>query len=467
LSVTGTEIVEEYEVPSCGLAPITSNCDVQDSQSQYNVLDLSGNDITWYAVDCDDNAFIWFDPATPGTFNYIGSFPSTEFPQGATFVEDVEWVCDDIGRIWTVDEKTGDTTYIGDTGTGKLTGLAYHEKSKIMYGCSTSEFYEINMSDGKATLIGTLGCGGLMISIDCDANGVMYGYDVAFDNSYLYSINLDNGRAFRIGKTGVSMNYGQDMSYDLDNKIMYACIINYDLLSVELCSVNLETGEFIYMADLDNGHQTSCFAIPYNISLPPYAPSTPSGPTEGVVDVEYTFCTSTTDPEGEQVYYMWDWGDGTPSEWTYPYDSGATACASHAWTEIGHYNITVKAKDVRDEESECSDPLTIHIVNTAILEIGNITGNLFKVSAAIRNIGGVDATNVSWSVTLDGGIILLGKETSGNILSLSAGGEKTISSDSIFGFGNTIITVTAECDEGSSDTKTRDAFVLLFFILQI
>jgi len=207
------------------------------------------------------------------------------------------------------------------------------------------------------------------------------------------------------------------------------------------------------------------FELTGSPSPPPEKPQRPDGPTEGFIGIEYTFSTSTTDPEGEQVFYLWDWDDGTPGEWTGPYDSGVTVYASHIWTETGEYDITVKAKDPNGEESEWSDSKTIYIVDTAILEIGNITGSLFSVSAVIRNIGGADATMVNWSFSLDGGIILLGKETTGFILSLPAGDEKSISSSLIFGFGKTVITATAECAEGSSDTKTRDAFVFLPFIL--
>ncbi|GAG90714.1 unnamed protein product [marine sediment metagenome] len=124
----------------------------------------------------------------------------------------------------------------------------------------------------------------------------------------------------------------------------------------------------------------------------------------------------------------------------------------------------MKAKDVNNVKSDWSYPKIIYIVDMPIFEIGNITGNLFKVSTVIRNIGGVDATKVNWSITLDGGIILLGKETTGNILSLPAGDEKTINSSVIFGFGKTVITATAECAGGLSGTKTRDASVFLFFI---
>ena len=198
-------------------------------------------------------------------------------------------------------------------------------------------------------------------------------------------------------------------------------------------------------------------------SMPPEKPQRPEGPTEGIVGVAYTFSTSTTDPETEQVSYNWNWGDGTSSEWLGPFDSGVTVFASHAWSEVKTYNIKVKAKDPYGGESDWSDPKTIHIVDTAILEIGNISGGLFKVSAVIKNTGGVAATGVNWSITLTGGFILSGKKTSGRILNLPAGEETTISCGSILGFGKTTITATAEIAE-SSDTKEQEAFVLLFFI---
>ena len=198
-------------------------------------------------------------------------------------------------------------------------------------------------------------------------------------------------------------------------------------------------------------------------SKPPEKPETPDGPTEGIVGVEYMFFTSTTDPEGEQVLYWWDWGDGTPGEWTDPSDSGVMVHASHIWNASGDYEVRVKAKDLYDKKSEWSDPLMIHIVGGPILEIGNKTG-LFKVSTVIRNIGDVNATRVDWSITLVGGIILRGKETTGSILCIPAGDEAKISSSLIFGFGKTVVTVTAKCAEGSSDTNTRNASVLFCFI---
>jgi len=99
------------------------------------------------------------------------------------------------------------------------------------------------------------------------------------------------------------------------------------------------------------------------------------------------------------------------------------------------------------------------------LEI-EITGG-FGASAVITNVGAGDATEVDWSITLDGGLIILGKETTGTIASIPAGESVTISSSLILGIGKSDITVAAECAEGASAEETVTATVLLFLILGI
>jgi len=91
----------------------------------------------------------------------------------------------------------------------------------------------------------------------------------------------------------------------------------------------------------------------------PNKPSKPSGNIKGTMNVEYTYTTNTTDPDGNQVYYLFDWGDGTNSSWVGPYASGATGSAKHTWTVKGPYQIKVKAKDTNSAESPWSDPLSI------------------------------------------------------------------------------------------------------------
>lgn len=194
----------------------------------------------------------------------------------------------------------------------------------------------------------------------------------------------------------------------------------------------------------------------------PWLPGQPSGPTVGSIDIEYTYSTSTTDEEKDKIWYRWDWGDGTFIELG-PYDSGDTCYASHAWTSPNTYAVQVKAKDELGE-SLWSDPLQVSIVISAI-EISKITGGLLKVNAVIKNTGEWEATDVSWHIDLVGGLIFSGGNSSGEIPNIPVDGETTISSSGIiFGFGKTVVVVTAQAPDGSHDTYQRDALVLLFFV---
>ena len=189
-----------------------------------------------------------------------------------------------------------------------------------------------------------------------------------------------------------------------------------------------------------------------------------TGPTDGEIRKEYEFTIVTTDPLNENVYYWIEWGDGIVEEWIGPYASGENVTVSHKWFENGTYFIEGKAKNALGTEGGWADPpWEICIVDVPILEIGSITGGLFKINVMIKNNGSVDATRVDWNITLNGGIILLGKETSGKIMNIPAGENVMISSRTILGFGKTMVTVTAE-KPGVSDTKEQNAFVLLSFI---
>ena len=91
----------------------------------------------------------------------------------------------------------------------------------------------------------------------------------------------------------------------------------------------------------------------------PNKPTKPSGQVSGKVNVEYTYTTNTTDPDGNQVYYLWNWGDGTQSGWLGPFASGTQVSAQKIWSAKGLYSIKVKAKDSSGAESAWSDPLAI------------------------------------------------------------------------------------------------------------
>jgi hypothetical protein len=87
----------------------------------------------------------------------------------------------------------------------------------------------------------------------------------------------------------------------------------------------------------------------------PEKPSPPLGPLKLKKEVNYEFTSSTIDPDGHTLWYLFDWGDGTDSGWVGPFDSGEIAKATHAWDENGLYQIRVKARDIFNAESEWSN----------------------------------------------------------------------------------------------------------------
>ena len=63
------------------------------------------------------------------------------------------------------------------------------------------------------------------------------------------------------------------------------------------------------------------------------------------------FSISANDPEGHDLYYYVNWGDGAYTEWLGPYSSGEVVIVSHAWSEAGNYIIKSFAKDFIGDKS--------------------------------------------------------------------------------------------------------------------
>ncbi len=77
-----------------------------------------------------------------------------------------------------------------------------------------------------------------------------------------------------------------------------------------------------------------------------------AGPSSGVINQRYTLSVVTNEPDGDDVYYFIDWGDGQVDEWTGPYNPGVTSEITHMWSKEGNYTIKLKAKDAHSAESD-------------------------------------------------------------------------------------------------------------------
>jgi len=83
---------------------------------------------------------------------------------------------------------------------------------------------------------------------------------------------------------------------------------------------------------------------------PPTAP-TIDGPTTGEAGTTYTYTFVSTDPEGDDISYLIEWGDGEETVTGF-YLSGATATETHKWQEEDTYIIKAKAVDTFSAESD-------------------------------------------------------------------------------------------------------------------
>ena len=111
---------------------------------------------------------------------------------------------------------------------------------------------------------------------------------------------------------------------------------------------------------------SSAKSVQITIGNPPNTPSAPTGETNGMHKSTYSYSASTTDPNaGDQIYYWFDWGDGTNSGWQGSYPSGSPGSATHKWDEAGNFDVKVKAKDLAGQETAWSPVLNVHMGNTA------------------------------------------------------------------------------------------------------
>lgn len=100
-------------------------------------------------------------------------------------------------------------------------------------------------------------------------------------------------------------------------------------------------------------------SIHFRINNRPYTPEAPTGASRGQKGQPYAYTAVTTDMEGDTIFYQWDWGDGSQSDWLGPYDSGQPCTVNHTWTDSGAYTITVRARDEAGGVSKWSDPLRV------------------------------------------------------------------------------------------------------------
>jgi len=190
---------------------------------------------------------------------------------------------------------------------------------------------------------------------------------------------------------------------------------------------------------------------------PPAAPSL-SGPSQGTSGILYNYTVSATDVDGDDVFYLIDWGDQTTTGWAGPFPSGTSMTFNHSWALKGTYAIKARAKDSPGLESSWSTPILMTIIGPG-LDIG-ITGGL-GITVLVENTGTINATNITWKLVFQGGFVIPSQFT-GTISEIRTGEQYTINRF-MLGLGKTSITVSLTADDGITAEKTANVFLLLIF----
>jgi hypothetical protein len=128
--------------------------------------------------------------------------------------------------------------------------------------------------------------------------------------------------------------------------------------------VNIDTTSAVIIEEttlVASYHNHFNYQDTFFLNQAPIIPAKPMGPSSGKPNEELTFSAITTDPDEDQIHYMWRWGDGSYSDWLGPFNSGDIVEDSHIWDEPSNYQVRIKAKDSTGQETDWSEPLLLNI----------------------------------------------------------------------------------------------------------
>ena len=235
-------------------------------------------------------------------------------------------------------------------------------------GLLGSEVYAQEAKQQGWDIIGVLNCDMISYAVTSnDGNNLLVYVNTASEWLYTYTFNVNTEY---VGYTQLIVHHGGSPPGGSDHESFWAQ--GYDAIFY----FEYTETPYYHTAQDTMAHINASYAVK-NIRLaiatlaelaiasyksnPPAAP-TLTGPTYGVINVEYSYTVMTTDPDGDSVYYFIDWGDGTNSGWLGPYSSGQPEVGKKAWSAPGTYSVRAKAKDINGVTGAWSTTLLVTIV---------------------------------------------------------------------------------------------------------
>ena len=177
-----------------------------------------------------------------------------------------------------------------------------------------------------------------MISLSADPN-----YPMLYANeTHLFSSFIESGNIYLTKSTDYGLNWNVPVQINTENGSVVE----------EYRFADFPDKFHIFWTDNREGNR-DIYSNLFNLQ-PPSAPAI-KGPARGKKGVSYNFTFNSLDPDGDDVSYYVDWGDGCMEDWDGPHASGVDFEISHSFPFEKTFTIEVKAKDTFDFESDWSE----------------------------------------------------------------------------------------------------------------
>lgn len=290
----------------------------------------------------------YFYLENPGTLTSIQNQQGQDLVLSGSWANGIWYAC--VGNnLITFNTVTGSRTIVGNMGRS-INGMSYDITTNTMYGVAwesdNGNLYTINLTSGATQLVGSIGPGMLFINLACDNNGNLYGLNL-YDDA-LHIIDKETGVATLIGEIGYSLNYAQDMEFDLVENVCYAASIYEDGGWIgNLLRIDIETGEATVAGYFPNSNmEVTGFAIPFTpecLAFPKLVEPTnraievqfsPAFIWSDVEDAETYTIQIATDPAFEEIFFEQDGIVG--SYFNLPFGSELEATTTYWWHIMAH-----------------------------------------------------------------------------------------------------------------------------------
>jgi hypothetical protein len=442
-AVTGTELVNRN-----GVSPVHSEKNIQDramwdvqfkfnASQQTGCYSLAGIGFDGMYFYCPD----WFEP-TIYRFNKNGTYLDSFIIPGVPNLIDLAY---DGTYFYGQGQSMTDFIYVMNFTAHTLVTtmpsphpawfIAYDtEQDRFWIGTTISPLYLI---DRSGMVYDTFTIPGSKLGIAWDPYTQIAGYDGPF---LWISTGADpNGRATikvidlatKILIPGVEHNVSAELGEGYHGGLEF--------------TINYQTG-FGTLFGMVQGLEADDYAFGYEITIINELPIadfswTPQNPS---INQEISFDASASqDPDGTITLYEWDWdNDGVYDE------SQSSPTTTHSWTSPGSYPLTVRVTD--DDTGTATVTKTVEVGITLEIDINGGIG----VKAIITNNGGSDATDISWQIHVEGGMLGMINKTVNGTIDITAGGSKTVGTGMLLGFG-AISIVARVADEEQTATGTQ------------